>query len=125
MVLLQPNVKILINTGSVTLVLYFLLCIQCCSLTPVSVTPVFSLQLTDGGQTCAVRLRRRRGPVWSQQSRVHGESAAEQRGVPARRLPGGRPLVHQRPASRPAELHPVQQPFGGASQTGTAPGGAR
>lgn len=60
----------------------------------------------------------------TQQSGVHGEGAAKQRGVSARRLPGGRPLVHQRLASRPAELHPVQQPVGGASQAGAAHGGA-
>lgn len=87
-------------------------------------TPVFSLQLPDGDKRHTTPVGRRRKRVRPQQSRVHGEGAAEQRGVPARWLPGGRSPVHQRAAGRPAELHSVQQPLGGPSQTGAPPGGA-
>lgn len=89
-----------------------------------SMTPVHSLQLPDGDQSCAAPVWRRSECVQPQQSRVHGEGAAEQRGLPTWGLRRGCSPVHQCPAGRPAELHPVQQPLCSPPQTGAPPGGA-
>ncbi|KAA8578906.1 hypothetical protein FQN60_011520 [Etheostoma spectabile] len=67
------------------------------------------LQLWDIGPSPPLCPWRRERRVRSQQSPVHGEGAAEQRGVPAGGLPVRREFVHRRPAGGPPELHPVQQ----------------
>lgn len=87
-----------------------------------SVSAAFHLQLSDCRQAREVSGCRQHGRLWPQQGWVHGEGAAEQRGVPARGLSGRRPLVQRGSAGRPAKLHPVQQSVGCFSQTWGTPG---
>lgn len=75
-----------------------------------SICPVFILQFLDSRQTCWVFFQTREEQLWSQQSRVHGEGATEQRGLPAWRLSDAGWVVHRSLAGRSTKLHPVQQP---------------
>lgn len=69
------------------LLIVFLLCLLW-YYSPFSICPVFSLQFLDSRQTCRVFIQTWEEQLWPQQSRVHGEGAAEQRGLPEWHLSG-------------------------------------
>lgn len=93
-----------VHAAAVLLVLWYF----SAALSFLFLSPVFRLHLSDSRQAYPRRSWRWRGQVWSQQSRVHGESAAEQWSVSARRLWGGCTFVHRRLERWPTELHPLQ-----------------